>query len=93
MPWRLYRAWNALISKSTTEPSDVHGILAALVNLSAGEILSLPEHECMKAIIRSQAKIPLALFFQPSSNADLHHSSNESWVPQLPGLENAKYYP
>ena len=36
------RVWNELASRSTTQASDIHGIFAALVDLSAEEILALP---------------------------------------------------
>jgi hypothetical protein len=58
------------------------------VNLSAEEILSPPEHECMKAIIRSQAKIPMAMSFQRNSNANLHHSGQAPRIPPFPGSDD-----
>lgn len=70
--------WNELANRTTTEPRDVHGIFARLVDLSSEEILSLEEGERMKAIIRAQAKIPLLMLYQPNTD------QNGSWVPQFP---------
>lgn len=80
--------WNSLLARSTTEPSDVHGIFAALVNLSAGEILSLPPTQRLQAIIKAQKTIPLSIMFQPRAQNDLLDHDG-TWVPQFPGADSA----
>ena len=79
---KLAEIWNGLIRRETTQESDLQGILAALLDPSAEEILSLPEHERMKAILRTQTQIPLALLFEHEDSDDDHHQA--SWCPRFP---------
>ncbi|KAL5328127.1 hypothetical protein ACEPPN_005835 [Leptodophora sp. 'Broadleaf-Isolate-01'] len=80
LPSKFRDVWNGLINRNTTQPADVHGIFATMVNLSPKEILALPENERMKAIIKAQFEIPLAVLYQPSSGND------GAWSPQFPNL-------
>lgn len=81
---------NALASRGTTQPSDLHSIFAALLNLSAREILSLPEPQRMKAIISTQKSIPFAVMCLPSESPD-GVSSEDSWTPSFPGPASAMF--
>ncbi|KAL8876466.1 MAG: hypothetical protein Q9198_005342 [Flavoplaca austrocitrina] len=58
------RVWNGLRRRSTTKTDDLYGIIAIMVDLSAYEILKLDPKERMKAILRSQATLPLSLLYQ-----------------------------
>ena len=58
------RVWNGLRRRSTTKTDDLYGIIAIMVDLSAYEILKLDPRERMKAILRSQTTLPLALLYQ-----------------------------
>ncbi|CAO1597715.1 hypothetical protein XANCAGTX0491_001514 [Xanthoria calcicola] len=58
------RVWNGLRRRSTTKTDDLYGIIAIMVDLSADEILKLDPRERMKAILRSQSTLPLALLYQ-----------------------------
>ena len=82
--------WNALASRGTTHPSDLHGIFAALLNLSAGEILKLPEPQRMKAIISTQKSVPFAVMCLPNESLD-GMSSEDSWTPSFPGPTSAMF--
>jgi len=93
LPSKFSDVWNGLINRSTGQPKDVPAIFAAMVNLSADEILGVGQQSSeistgnvemvqemqMKAIIRAQAKIPLQIFYQHGFNR------NGAWSPQLPG--------
>ncbi|KAL8707277.1 MAG: hypothetical protein Q9225_007786, partial [Loekoesia sp. 1 TL-2023] len=73
--------WNHLVSRSTSKMEDVHGILANTLDLSASEVLALPAEERMKAILRVQRKLPVAMMYNGA-----HKVSNQScrWVPLYP---------
>ncbi|KAL8886247.1 MAG: hypothetical protein Q9192_006516 [Flavoplaca navasiana] len=58
------RVWNGLRRRSTTKTDDLYGIIAIMVDLSAYEILKLDPKERMKAILRSQATLPLSLLYR-----------------------------
>ncbi|KAL8765486.1 MAG: hypothetical protein Q9209_007457 [Squamulea sp. 1 TL-2023] len=58
------RVWNGLRRRSTTKPEDLYGIIAIMVDLSADEILKLHPRERMRAILRSQATLPIPLLYQ-----------------------------
>ncbi len=73
-------AWNGLRSRSTTKPDDLYGILAVVVDLSAGEILKLSAADRFKAILRSQSTLPLPLLYQTGPK-DLDNRGFDTWVP------------
>ncbi|KAI4096507.1 MAG: hypothetical protein LQ344_001015 [Seirophora lacunosa] len=73
-------AWNGLRNRSTTKPEDLFGILAVVVDLSAGEILKLPQENRLKAILRSQSTLPLPLLYQSSPKL-LNENGVDTWAP------------
>lgn len=73
-------AWDGLRSRSTTKPDDLYGILAVVVDLSAGEILKLHPEERFKAILRSQTTLPLPLLYQCGPKT-LDNRGFDTWVP------------
>ncbi len=93
LPSKFSDVWNGLINRSTAKPKDVPAIFAAMINLSADEILEIGRERSdstaenfelikelqMKAIIRAQARIPLAIFYQYG------FTRNGTWSPKLPG--------
>ncbi len=82
---RFDETWNALVTRRTTKPDDLHGILATLINLSAAEILQLPPQDRMKAIIKSQFEIPLVMLYEHGEIQSDQAKEQVSWSPQLPG--------
>lgn len=75
--------WNSLDLRSTTKPEDLHGILAVLLGLSSREILSLELQERTKAIFRSQASLPLSLFYLPCAGTTIEGAKNK-WISLYP---------
>lgn len=73
-------AWNGLRDRSTTKPEDLYGIIAVVVDLSAGDILKLQREERLKAIFRSQTTLPLPLLYQ-SSPKILDSKGRSTWAP------------
>ncbi|KAL8724156.1 MAG: hypothetical protein Q9181_006956, partial [Wetmoreana brouardii] len=73
--------WNQLVSRSTSKPEDVHGILANTLDLSAEEVLALPSQDKMKAILGAQEKLPAALIY---NNATKIRDGNCRWIPLYP---------
>ncbi|KAL8749462.1 MAG: hypothetical protein Q9184_006803, partial [Pyrenodesmia sp. 2 TL-2023] len=73
-------AWNGLRCRSTTKPADLYGILAVVVDLSAGEILKLQPEERFKAILRSQTTLPLPLLYQCGFKS-IDDRGFDTWVP------------
>ncbi|KAL8654999.1 MAG: hypothetical protein Q9210_001161 [Variospora velana] len=73
-------AWNGLRDRSTTKPEDLYGIIAVVVDLSAGDILKLPREERLKAIFRSQTTLPLPLLYQNSPKI-LDNKGRSTWAP------------
>jgi len=76
---RFSTAWNALASRTTSQPADVAGILASLLHMSAGEVLMLKDKDLrMKALLKSQERLPISLLFAPWSK------NNRDWLPEFP---------
>ncbi|KAL9016265.1 MAG: hypothetical protein Q9185_006387 [Variospora sp. 1 TL-2023] len=73
-------AWNGLRTRSTTKADDLLGILAVVVDLSAGEILKLPPESRLKAILRSQSTLPLPLLYQSTPKL-LDNKGFDTWAP------------
>lgn len=75
---RFLTTWNDLAGRSTTQPGDIAAIFASLLHASAGEVLGLPEDMRMKALSKTQPRVPVSLLFVPSS------SSSVDWTPDFP---------
>ncbi|KAI4114924.1 MAG: hypothetical protein LQ338_007938 [Usnochroma carphineum] len=73
-------AWNGLRSRSTTKADDFYGIVAVVVDLSAGEVLKHQPEDRLKAILRSQTTLPLALLYQ-SGPRILDDKGYDTWAP------------
>jgi hypothetical protein len=61
---RFTKVWNSLSGRTTTMPEDLHVIIATLLGFSPQEVLNLPAKERMKAILRAQSQLPLALLYE-----------------------------
>ena len=77
------KIWRQLNERSTTARGDRLVILAILLDLNAGEISSLTIAEQMRAILRTQKKLPLSLLFEPKSGP-LVESAKCRWIPLYP---------
>lgn len=85
--WRFVRVWNELSRRSTTKQDDVAAILAALLNLSAGEILKIPSPSGrMRALLKSQSRLPVDIFFCPTMD-----SKTSTWTPRFPNSETCPF--
>lgn len=73
-------AWNGLRNRSTTKADDLYGILAVVVDLSAGEILKVRPEDRLKAILRSQTTLPLPLLYQAGPKL-LDDKGIDTWAP------------
>ncbi|KAL8901742.1 MAG: hypothetical protein Q9207_005053 [Kuettlingeria erythrocarpa] len=73
-------AWNGLRDRSTTKVEDLYGIIAVVVDLSAGDVLKLRREERLPAIYRSQKTLPLALLYQTSPKI-LDKNGQNTWAP------------
>jgi hypothetical protein len=64
------RIWNDLAVRSTSRPIDRLQIFSLLVDLAPGDLLNLHSNDRLKAILKAQSSLPLALLFQkPLSSA------------------------
>ncbi|MCJ1263437.1 hypothetical protein MMC22_003307 [Lobaria immixta] len=63
----LTKIWNQLNERSTTRREDRLIILAVLLDLNAGEIMSLEVREQMRALFRTQSALPLSFVFEPQT--------------------------
>ena len=79
----LTKIWSQLHERSTTRRKDRLVILAVLLDLNAGEIMGLDVQEQMRAILRTQKKIPMSLLFEPHSESVIS-SPKCSWIPLYP---------
>lgn len=80
-PYRFQAIWNEMVSRSTSKPEDVHGILANLLDLSATEVLTLPLEDRMKAILGEQETLSTGLVY---SNGPKVQDQANRWVPVFP---------
>ncbi|KAL8852050.1 MAG: hypothetical protein Q9221_003075 [Calogaya cf. arnoldii] len=79
--WNFISVWNALKSRFTSKPEDVHAILANTTDLSAGDVVTLPYDRRMKAIILAQPALPTALVY--ATGQKIQDPLNR-WVPAYP---------
>ncbi|MCJ1245452.1 hypothetical protein MMC30_002656 [Trapelia coarctata] len=89
LPSRFTKVWNSLSPRDTTKLGDVHGILAVLMNLSAGEILSMPEASRMEAIIRTLRYLPLSILYETKWAQDKVSQGSRGWTIPFPGIASA----
>lgn len=82
--------WNTLARRATTQRDDLDGIFATLLNLKAAEILALPKHLRMKAIISTQPCVPFSLMCISREDLALEISEG-SWVPAFPDTSLAMF--
>lgn len=78
------RVWNALAERQTSNPNDVAAILAALLNLSAGEVLCLTPEQGVRAILKRHRILPASILLVP--NMKLNETCG--WAPELPSLRS-----
>lgn len=74
------KGWDAPLYRSTSKAEEVPGIFAILNDLSAGEIVALPSEERMKAILRAQDLLPLAILFAHNAVPEKCDLGNR-WAP------------
>lgn len=80
---RFCRVWNELAERSTTKPEDVAGIMAAMLNLSSGEILAFKDPEDrMKALLKSQSELPRSLLGAAAM-------TEKDWIAHFPDSRTA----
>ncbi|KAG7006534.1 hypothetical protein G7Y79_00014g037090 [Physcia stellaris] len=71
------RIWNAVAVRSTTYAIDRLAILALLVDLRPSEVRKKGPRDGLKAILKAQEELPLALLFQPPLVDGVHSGSAE----------------
>ena len=77
------RIWRQLNERSTTRRGDRLIILAILLDLNPGEIMSLELREQMRAILRTQNTLPLSLLFE-SRSGPMVENAKCRWIPLYP---------
>lgn len=75
-------AWNGLRNRSTTKAEDLYGILAVVVDLSAGDVLKIHPADRLKAIYRSQSTLPLPLLYQVGPKIQ-DENGRDTWAPSI----------
>ncbi|RYP54641.1 hypothetical protein DL768_000577 [Monosporascus sp. mg162] len=78
---RLSKIWDSLANRSSTMTEDLPAILATMLDRSAEEILGLPGDRRMKALLKMEKTLPLAMFYQPNSLVA------GRWNPNVPGSD------
>ncbi|MCJ1266252.1 hypothetical protein MMC22_006135 [Lobaria immixta] len=87
----LIKTWNQLNERSTTRREDRLLILAVLLDLNAGEIVSLEIREQMRAIFRTQSALPLSFLFEPQTEP-AEDNLKCRWIPLYPKGEISTVY-
>ena len=77
------RIWQQLNERSTTRLGDRLIILAILLDLNPGEIMSLELKEQMRAILRTQTTLPLSLLFE-NRTGPMNENVKCRWIPLYP---------
>ena len=72
--------WNNLRLRSTSQPDDVLGILAVLLDLKPSEILAFPGEKRMKAILGAQPSLPLSLLYNSGPRTP-DEPGRPQWTP------------
>ncbi|KAI4262152.1 MAG: hypothetical protein L6R42_002668 [Xanthoria sp. 1 TBL-2021] len=76
--------WNDLGMRTTSRPVDRIQVFSLLVNISPTDLLKLPKDVRLKAIIKSQPEIPLALLFQrPLTEGQLEENARQRRIEEL----------
>ena len=71
--------WNQLLERSTSKAEDLHFIFANMLDLPAGEIIKLQHDQRMKAILSTQATLPLSLLYARGPKID---DIQNRWIPR-----------
>ncbi|KAI4259630.1 MAG: hypothetical protein L6R42_004489, partial [Xanthoria sp. 1 TBL-2021] len=79
----LVKIWNELDQRSTTRRKDRLIILAILLDLDAGEIVSLDVGDQMQAILATQNALPLSFLFDPKHRLT-SNPTKCGWIPLYP---------
>lgn len=87
----LVKTWNQLNERSTTRREDRLIMLAVLLDLNAGEIMSLKVKEQMRAIFRTQSALPLSFLFEPQTEP-AEDNLKCRWIPLYPKGEISTDY-
>ena len=87
----LTNTWSQLSERSTTRRKDRLIILAVLLDLNAGEIMSLEVKEQMRAILRTRSALPLSFLFEPPTEPVVDNPKCR-WIPLYPKGEISTYY-
>ncbi|MCJ1267904.1 hypothetical protein MMC22_007790 [Lobaria immixta] len=85
------KIWNQLNERSTTKRGDRLIILAVLLDLNAGEIMSLNLKEQIRAIFRTQSAVPLSFLFEPQTEPAVDDLKCR-WIPLYPKGEISTVY-
>jgi hypothetical protein len=87
-PVTLAKVWNNLKTRNATKPSDIHAILAGLLDFDSSELSQLDYQSRIPAILRSCAAIPLSFMFNTNTSiygyADVDLEildPKELWIP------------
>ncbi|KAH8779864.1 hypothetical protein F5883DRAFT_689597 [Diaporthe sp. PMI_573] len=74
--------WNNLAGRSTTQPEDLHIVLASCLGFKLRQFQAIPNLEGkVKRIIFSYPKLPLSLFFNPGPRLRPTSNHNNRWAP------------
>ncbi|KIX05974.1 uncharacterized protein Z518_03948 [Rhinocladiella mackenziei CBS 650.93] len=84
---RFVTVWNALTERRTTRVTDVALILASLLNLSAGEVLTLDPDRRMKAILKHHSILPASILLQPTTSS----VGKPDWTPKFPSMDSSTF--
>jgi hypothetical protein len=82
------RTWNSLAGRTTTKKEDQHIIITTLLGLSPHQILAIKSrpsepHLRMKALLKHQRVLPLALLYEPGERPA---TICDRWMLPFPGL-------
>ena len=86
------QVWNDMLGRSTTKFEDVPCILANLLDFKAAEILNLPPHSRMKAMLCAQERLPLNLICGQSPRI-VSDNGSDRWVPAYPAGSPIEWNP
>lgn len=82
---RFLRAWKAMLSRSTTEPQDIHAIIANLTGFSSREVLANTDTQArMRDILYMIDNIPLDILYIDGRKFASNQDSADRWMPIWP---------
>ena len=92
---RFILVWNEIGRRTTTQPNDIHAIIANLAGINWAQLMKIDNStDRIKAILYLFDELPLELLYTPCFRPRQNEDCADRWIPNAPGSQPLlKHYP